>query len=40
MAREMKASGVEWVDKIPATWEIVNLRQVFSLWQKPNPEHA
>ena len=30
MARAMKASGVKWIETIPQTWAIVNLRQVFS----------
>ncbi len=30
MMREMKNSGIEWIEQIPNTWTVVNLRQVFS----------
>lgn len=30
MAREMKDSGTTWIDQIPKTWDIVNLRHIFS----------
>lgn len=30
MARQMKDSGVEWIDEIPEEWEVARLKQVFN----------
>ena len=38
MDRQYKGSGIEWIGKIPVTWEIASIKRLFSLYAGATPK--